>query len=56
MSAYSKVQLTETENIANETVVQTENQESVVNEQVGKFDNSYEVKLQELYKEYVQIY
>ena len=55
MSAYSKVQLTETENIANETVVQTENQESVVNEQVGKFDNSYEVKLQELYKEYDKI-
>ena len=55
MSAYSKVQLTDTENTTNESLVQNVSQESAVEEQVSKFDNSYEVKLQELYKEYDKI-
>ena len=55
MSAYGKVQFTDTETVANETVMQTEINNSAVNEQVSKFDNSYEVKLQELYKEYDKI-
>lgn len=55
MGAYGKVELVETENIGQETVVEQNIESSTVNEQVGKFDNSYEVKLQELYKEYDKI-
>ena len=56
MSAYGKVAFTETEETASETVTQTYETDSVVNEQVNKFDTSYAVdKLQELYNEYDKV-
>lgn len=55
MSAYGKVQFVDTENDSQETVIEQTQTNSAVNEQVSKFDNSYEVKLQELYKEYDKI-
>lgn len=55
MGAYGKVQFVDNETIGQETVVEQNLNNSTVNEQVGKFDNSYEVKLQELYKEYDKI-
>lgn len=55
MGAYGKVQFVDNETVGQETVVEQNINNSTVNEQVGKFDNSYEVKLQELYKEYDKI-
>ena len=55
MSAYGKVQFVDSETANQETVVEEVATNSTMQEQVGKFDNSYEVKLQELYKEYDKI-
>jgi len=56
MSAYGKVSLTENDNISREVVSEDFNQESVVEEQVNKFDTTYTAeKLQELYNEYDKI-
>jgi len=55
MGAYGKVQFVDTDNVSQETVVEQIQNNSTLSEQVGKFDNSYEVKLQELYKEYDKI-
>lgn len=55
MSAYGKVSYTETDNVAKETVKEDFENNSVVEEQVEKFDNSYSAKLQELYNEYDKI-
>lgn len=56
MSAYGKVSLTENDNISREVVSENFNQESVVEEQVNKFDTTYTAeKLQELYNEYDKI-
>lgn len=55
MSAYSKVEFTDTDTVSQETTVEQVQENTAINEQVGKFDNSYEVKLQELYKEYDKI-
>ena len=55
MGAYGKVQFVDTDNVSQETVVEQVQNNSTLSEQVGKFDNSYEVKLQELYKEYDKI-
>lgn len=55
MSAYGKVSYTETDNVAKETVKEEFENNSVVEEQVEKFDNSYSAKLQELYNEYDKI-
>lgn len=55
MSAFGKVAYTENENVAKETIAENFNTQSVVEEQVEKFDNSYSVKLQELYEEYDKV-
>ena len=55
MGAYSKVQFVDNETTSEERVVEQTQTNSAVNEEVNKFDNSYEVKLQELYKEYDKI-
>lgn len=55
MSAYGKVQFADTGTVSQETVVEQNENNSTMAEQVEKFDNSYEVKLQELYKEYDKI-
>lgn len=55
MSAFGRVAYTENENIAQETVAENFSTQSVVEEQVEKFDNSYSVKLQELYEEYNKV-
>lgn len=55
MGAYSKVQFVDTDTVAQENVVEKVDSNSAINEEVSKFDNSYEVKLQELYKEYDKI-
>ncbi|MCI5497600.1 MAG: hypothetical protein MR412_03320 [Firmicutes bacterium] len=57
MSAFGKSALFNDENIASETVTETPQNQSVIDEQVGKFDNSYSAneKLQELYNEFDKI-
>ena len=55
MSAFGKVAYTENDNIVKETTSENFNSQSVVEEQVDKFDNSYSVKLQELYNEYDKV-
>ena len=56
MSAYGKVSFTENENVSQEVLTQEFNNESVVEEQVNKFDTTYTAdKLQELYNEYDKI-
>ena len=56
MSAYGKVTYTDTDDVARETLNESFNKTSVVDEQVNKFDTSYTVeKLQELYNEYDKI-
>ena len=55
MSAFGKVAYTENDNIVKETTSENFNAQSVVEEQVDKFDNSYSVKLQELYNEYDKV-
>lgn len=56
MSAYGKVSFTDTEEVARETVTENYEKDSVVEEQVNKFDTSYNVdKLQELYNEYDKV-
>ena len=55
MSAFGKVAYTENDNAIKETTSQNFNNQSVVDEQVEKFDNSYSVKLQELYNEYDKV-
>lgn len=57
MSAFGKSALFNDEHIASETVTETPQNQSVIDEQVGKFDNSYSAneKLQELYNEFDKI-
>ena len=56
MSAYGKLSLTDNENVSQEVLTQGYNSESVVEEQVNKFDTNYTAeKLQELYNEYDKI-
>jgi len=57
MSAFGKVSFTENTEVANETVVEETNNNSVVEEQVSKFDNSYATneKLQDLYSDFDKI-
>ena len=56
MSAYGKVSFADTENASQEVLTQEFNNESVVEEQVSKFDTTYTAeKLQELYNEYDKI-
>jgi hypothetical protein len=56
MSAYGKVTLAESDNVATEELQQVDTSTSVVDSQVEKFDNSYSIdKLQELYNEYDKI-
>ena len=56
MSAYGKVSFTDNDNVSSEVLTQDFNRESVVEEQVNKFDTSYTAeKLQELYNEYDKI-
>ena len=56
MSAYGKVSFTENDNLSQEVLTQDFSQESVVEEQVNKFDTTYTAeKLQELYNEYDKI-
>ena len=56
MSAYGKVSFTDNEKVAQEVLTQDFNSESVVEEQVNKFDTNYTAeKLQELYNEYDKI-
>ena len=56
MSAYGKVSFTDNDNVSTEVLTQDFNRESVVEEQVNKFDTSYTAeKLQELYNEYDKI-
>lgn len=56
MSAYGKVSYNETENMANETVLENVQNVGTIESQVNKFDTSYAVeKLQELYNEYDKI-
>lgn len=56
MSAFGKVSLTDNDMTAVESVVTDSNTVSTVEEQVEKFDTSYNVeKLQELYAEYDKI-
>lgn len=56
MSAYGKVAFTDNDNVAKEVVSENFVTESVVEEQVEKFDNTYTTeKLQELYSEYDKI-
>ncbi len=57
MSAYGKVLLNENDDVASEIVTNEETNNSVIDEQVGKFDNNYATneKLQELYNEFDKI-
>lgn len=56
MSAYGKVSFTDNTNVSNEVLTQDFNKESVLEEQVNKFDTNYTAeKLQELYNEYDKI-
>ena len=56
MSAYSRVSLTDNDNVSQEVVADNFNNESVMQEQVNKFDSTYTAdKLQELYNEYDKI-
>ena len=56
MSAYGKVSFTDNDNVSSEVLTQDFSNESVVEEQVSKFDTSYTAeKLQELYNEYDKI-
>lgn len=56
MSAYGKVSYNETDTVSNETVLETIQNTSAIENQVNKFDTSYAVeKLQELYNEYDKI-
>lgn len=56
MSAFGKVSLTETNEIASEELNQEMQSTSVVDSQVEKFDTNYSIdKLQELYNEYDKI-
>lgn len=55
MSAYSKVEFESNDTVATENIKEQIVENSTVSNEVGKFDNSYEVKLQELYKEYDKI-
>ncbi|MBE5757630.1 MAG: hypothetical protein E7345_01690 [Clostridiales bacterium] len=55
MSAFGKVAYTENDNIAKETTSENFSNQSVIEEQVEKFDNNYSVKLQELYNEYDKV-
>lgn len=57
MSAYGKVLLNENDGVASEIVTNEEATNSVIDEQVGKFDNNYATneKLQELYNEFDKI-
>lgn len=57
MSAYGKVLLNENDGVASEIVTNEETTNSVIDEQVGKFDNNYATneKLQELYNEFDKI-
>lgn len=56
MSAYGKVSFTDNADVSNEVLTQDFNKESVIEEQVNKFDTNYTAeKLQELYNEYDKI-
>ena len=56
MSAYGKVTFTDNENVSSEVLTQEFNNESVIEEQVNKFDTTYTAeKLQELYDQYDKI-
>jgi hypothetical protein len=55
MSAFGKVAYSENDEIAQESVIEEFDKSSTIDEQVEKFDNSYSVKLQELYDEYGKI-
>lgn len=57
MSAFGKVSFTDNENISSEVVSADVNTNSVLDEQVSKFDNNYATseKLQELYNEFDKI-
>ena len=55
MGAFGKVAYTENEEVVKETIAENFSTQSVVEEQVEKFDNSYSVKLQELYEEYDKV-
>ena len=55
MSAFGKVTYTENDEVAKETIAENFSTQTAVEAQVEKFDNSYSVKLQELYEEYDKV-